>query len=343
MLSVKQFIRSFNELISNSKRIVIVSHVNPDGDAVGSSLALCRVLRKQGHEVKAVLPNDFPSFLAWMPGIDDVFVFDRDIEAGTKLLAEADLVCMLDFNHPSRCGLVHNALCASKAPKVLIDHHRDAELDRFAAALVGSDIASSTSELVADCAFEFGEQYVDSDVADCLLAGIMTDTGSFAHSVFSRDVFDVCARLVSKSSNYTEIHQRIYNTFSEKRLRMLGFSISDRMTVLPDCSTAFIALSRKDLDMFDYQVGDTEGIVNYPLTLDGINMSVLITERQVGTVRFSFRSEGAFSVHELARKHFNGGGHTNAAGGTLQCSIEQAVKALTEVLPEYKNRLNSSK
>lgn len=343
MLSVKQFIQSFKELISNRKQIVIVSHVNPDGDAVGSSLALCKLLRKLGCNVKVVLPNDFPSFLAWMPGIDDVFIFDKDIEAGTKLLAEADLVCMLDFNHPSRCGLVHNALCASKAPKVLIDHHRDAELDRFVATLIGSDIASSTSELVADCVFEFGDKYLDSDIADCLLVGIMTDTGSFAHSVFSRDVFDVCARLVTKSNNYTEIHQRVYNTFSEKRLRMLGFSISDRMTVLPEYSTAFIALSRKDLDLFDYQVGDTEGIVNYPLTLDGINMSVLITERQVGTIRFSFRSEGSFSVHELSRKYFNGGGHTNAAGGTMQSNIEQAVKALLDVLPEYKDRLNSSK
>jgi len=338
------FFNSFNNLINNKKNVVIVTHVNPDGDAIGSSLALWHILRKKGLDPIVVIPNEYPSFLAWIPGADRIFVFDKDVDGGTALLKNADLICVLDFNNPSRAGLVHNALCAAKCPKVLIDHHMDANIANFAACMSRMDI-SSTSELVANLAFDFGfDEFVDQNVADCLLAGIMTDTGSFAHSVYSGDVFEVCSRLVTKSSNYTEIHQRIYSTFTENRLRLLGFAISNRMVVLDEYATAFIVLDKKDLNVFNYHIGDTEGIVNYPLTLDGIVMSVLITERQEGTIRLSFRSKGDFSVHELAKKHFNGGGHTNAAGGTMQdTTTEHVVDVLKQVLPEYKNSLLSER
>ena len=166
----------------------------------------------------------------------------------------------------------------------------------------------------------------------------MTDTGSFSHSIFHPETFSICARLIEKSIPYNQIHQYVYDTFSENRLRLLGYSISNKMEILDEYATAIISLDKEELSRFDYQVGDTEGIVNYPLSLKKIKMSVLVTERQ-GVIRFSFRSKGDFSVHEVAGKYFNGGGHTNAAGGTLTCSMEAALEKLHQILPEYKEML----
>jgi phosphoesterase RecJ-like protein len=171
-----------------------------------------------------------------------------------------------------------------------------------------------------------------------LLVGIMTDTGSFAHSIFHPRTFEIVSLLVEKSMPYTLVHQLVYDTMSENRLRLLGFSINNRMEIIEDCATAIIALNKSDLDKFNYQTGDTEGVVNFPLSMDKIKMSVLVTERQ-DQIRFSFRSKGDFSVHELAQKHFKGGGHTNAAGGTLTCSFDEAVAILKSVIPEYKDLL----
>ena len=167
----------------------------------------------------------------------------------------------------------------------------------------------------------------------------MTDTGSFSHSIYHPETFEICGKLISPTVNYQLIHSKIYNTFSENRLRLLGHCINNRMTVLNEYHTAYIYLTKADLESFDYQVGDTEGVVNFPLMIDDVKMAVLITERQ-GAIRFSFRSKGEFSVHELAKEHFNGGGHTNAAGGTLNCTIEQAINAFLKVLPQYKTLLN---
>ena len=339
-MSKQLFFNQFREILSQYKRVVIVSHVNPDGDAMGSSLALYYFMLKFGIDVKVIIPNDFPSFLAWMPGTEDVLIFDKNAEKGAELLNSADLICYLDFNHPSRTGLVHNDLChCTKTPKVLIDHHRDADYSQFIAYLSVVE-TSSTSELVAELIQYFGfDKYLDDNIATCLLVGIMTDTGSFAHSIYHPETFEICGKLISPTVDYQLIHSKIYSTFSEDRLRLLGHCINNRMTILDEYNTAYIYLSKADLEEFRYQVGDTEGVVNYPLMIDKIRMAVLITERQ-GVIRFSFRSKGDFSVHELAKAHFNGGGHTNAAGGTLNCSIEQAIKAFLDVIPQYKEELN---
>ena len=336
-MSKQLFFNKFSEFVKQYKRVVIVSHVNPDGDAIGSSLGLYYFLLKFGIDVKIIIPNDFPLFLSWMPGVDDILVFDKNQEKGAEYLNNAELICYLDFNHPSRTGLVHNDLChCTKTPKLLIDHHRDADFSQFAMYLSEVE-TSSTSELVAELIQYHGfDKYLDDNIATCLLVGIMTDTGSFAHSIYHPETFEICGKMISPSVDYQLIHSKIYNTFSENRLRLLGYSISSRMTILNEYHTAYIYLTKADLEMFDYQVGDTEGVVNFPLMIDNIKMAVLITERQ-GVIRFSFRSKGDFSVHELARAHFNGGGHTNAAGGTLECSIDQAIKKFLEVLPEYKS------
>ena len=337
-----------NELIFNTiidlftkyKKIVIVSHVNPDGDALGSSLALCLFAKKLGANPRVIVPNDFPDFLSWMPSVQDVLVYDKNREEALGVMSDAELFCYLDFNTPSRTGVMYNDLChLNSKPKVLIDHHIGADSSQFVACFSETEI-SSTSEIVAELIkYQGFDKYLDDDIATNIIVGMVTDTGTFSHSIF-KNTFSIFGEILALTTvNYKKIHQNIYDNSSENRLRLLGFLINDRMTVLNEYNTAYIYASKSDLERFDYQVGDTEGVVNYPLSIQNIKMSVLITERQ-GVIRMSFRSKDDFSVNDLARKYFNGGGHLNAAGGTLTCSLEEAVERLKAVLPEYKEELN---
>lgn len=331
------FFQSLDAVNQSPTRIAVLCHVNPDGDAIGSSLAFSQLLRKFGHEVEVMVSNDFPGFLAWMPGADKIHIYEREAEQCNIILDNAAYIAILDFNHLSRAGLIQDKLKALNTPKILIDHHRDTDFGGFLCMLSETEV-SSTAELVAATVLHYGDQYLDESIATNLMVGIMTDTGSFSHSIFHPETLSICAELVRKSMSYNEIHRLVYDTFSEKRLRLLGYAISNKMEVLDDYATAIIALNKEELASFDYHVGDTEGVVNYPLSMEKICMSVLVTERQ-GVIRFSFRSKGAFSVHELAQKHFNGGGHTNAAGGTLNCSMEEALEKLHRILPEYQAAL----
>ena len=334
----EQFFEALDAVIQTPKRFAVVSHVNPDGDAIGSSLAFAQFLEKFGHDAEVMVSNDFPEFLAWMPGACNIHIYDKASDACDKILEAADVLVILDFNHSSRSGLIQDTLKKLNTKKILIDHHRDTDLGQFYCALSDTEV-SSTSELVAEVVMYYGEHYLDEAIATNLLVGIMTDTGSFSHSIYHPETLSICAKLVNKSMSYNKIHQLVYDTFSEGRLRLLGYSISNKMEVLDEYATAIIALSKEELARFNYQVGDTEGIVNFPLNMKKIRMSVLVTERQ-GIIRLSFRSKGSFSVHEVANKYFNGGGHTNAAGGTLTCSLEKALELLHQVLPEYKEQLN---
>lgn len=331
------FFLTLDEVVKTPKRFALITHVNPDGDAIGSSLAFSQLLRKLGHETEVIVSNDFPGFLAWMPGASDIHIYEKNAPLCDKILDQADCVVLLDFNQFSRSGLVQDKLSSLKTSKILIDHHREPNLDNFICALSETQV-SSTSELVAETILHFGEQYLDASIATNVLVGIVTDTGSFAHSVFRPETFALCAKMIEYAPSYTQIHQLVYDTFSEDRLRLLGYSISNKMEVLDDYATTIISLTKEELARFNYQPGDTEGVVNYPLSMKKMVMSVLVTERQ-GVVRLSFRSKGNFSVHELAQKYFNGGGHTNAAGGTLTCSMDEALNLLHRVLPEYREKL----
>lgn len=338
-MSKELIFSSIINLITKYKKIVIVSHVNPDGDALGSSLALCLFAKKLGAEPRVIVPNDFPNYLSWMPAAQDVIIFDKNTDEAVKIMSEADLFCYLDFNTPSRTGLMHNDLChLNEIPKILIDHHIGADSSQFEACFSETEI-SSTSEMVAELIkYQGFETYLDNDIATNIIVGMITDTGTFSHSIF-KNTFSIFGEILSSTSvNYKKIHQNIYDTSTENRLRLLGFLINDRMTILNEYNTALIYASKADLERFDYQVGDTEGVVNYPLSVANIKMSVFFTERQ-GCIRLSFRSKDDFSVNDLARKHFNGGGHLNAAGGTLTCSLEEAIEMFKSVLPEYKEEL----
>lgn len=339
-MSKELIFSSIITLLSKYKKIVIVSHVNPDGDALGSSMALSLFVKKMKAEVKVIVPNDYPTYLAWMPSVQDVLIYDKNVEEANRIMSEAELFCYLDFNTESRTGIMHNDLCRyNKVPKILIDHHIGADRTQFVACYSETEI-SSTSEMVAELIkYQGFDTYLDNDIATNIIVGMITDTGTFSHSIF-KNTFSIFGEILSQTTiDYKKIHQNIYNTSTENRLRLLGFLINDRMTILEEYNTAFIYASKSDLERFDYQVGDTEGVVNYPLTIANIRMSVLITEKQ-GVIRLSFRSKDDFSVNDLSRKHFNGGGHLNAAGGTLNCSLEEAIEKLKSVLPEYKELLN---
>ena len=317
------FFERFDAVIQSHRRFVLACHVNPDGDAIGSVLAMAEFLKGFDKEVKMVVANDFPDFLHWMPGASDFLVFEKDAEACRAAIAEAECIMMLDFNNLSRSGILHNEIGKTRCPRVLVDHHRDPDESQFYCSYSDTCV-SSASEIVTEIILHYGKSYLTERISTNLLVGIMTDTGSFAHSIYHPRTFELVSILVEKSMSYTCIHELVYDTMSEDRLRLLGFSINNRMEVLDDYATAIIALSKSDLDSFNYKVGDTEGVVNFPLSMDKIKMAVLVTERQ-DQIRLSFRSKGSFSVHELASKHFKGGGHTNAAGDTLTCSFESGA------------------
>lgn len=340
VMQVDTFFERFNAVIQSPKRMVLACHVNPDGDAIGSVLAMAEFLECRGHDVKMVVANDFPDFLHWMPGADRFLVFEKSPEECKSAIAAAECIMMLDFNNLSRSGILHNEIGKTRCPRVLIDHHRDPDESQFCC-VYSSTCVSSASEIVTEIILHYGKEELTERMSTNLLVGIMTDTGSFAHSIYHSRTFDLVSILVEKSMPYGLVHQLVYDTMSENRLRLLGFAINNRMEVLDQYSTAIIALNKSDLERFSYQPGDTEGVVNFPLSMKKIKMAVLVTERQ-DQIRLSFRSKGDFSVHELANKHFKGGGHTNAAGGTLTCSFEEAVEKLKSVLPEYQELLNEA-
>ncbi len=334
------FIPYLKNKLTDSQKIVVTSHSNPDGDAIGSSLALAHYLSDMGHDVSVLMPNQFPGFLQWLPGAENIIIFDQNAKLARSRLEESELLFCLDYNELSRSGSLTEDLRKFQGARFMIDHHRDPEIDAFEDYI--SDISvSSTAELLYQVLAEVsGNTIFTKNISTCLFVGIMTDTGSFSHSINRPETFEIVASLIRSGVDAVAVHQKIFDTFSESRLRLLGHCISNRMTVFEAYSTAIITLSRSDLADFNFQIGDTEGVVNYPLSMEKIRMSVLITEKK-DLIRLSFRSKGDFSVHELARKHFNGGGHKNAAGGNMNDSLDNTFKHLLAILPEYADQLNN--
>lgn len=333
-MQTEVFYETFDDILLNPKRFVLVCHVNPDGDAIGSMLAMGEFLRLKGHEVKTMCPNAFPEFLAWMPGASDILVFEQEAEACKTAIAEAEAIMMLDFNNLARTAVLHNEIGKTRCPRILVDHHIDPELDHVACYYSETKV-SSASEIVAEIVLHYGEQFVTKGVATNLIVGIMTDTGCFSHSIYHPRTFELMSQLVDKSMPYKLIHEMVYDSFTEGRLRLLGYAIGQKMEVMKDYAVAIISLSQEEMDRFDFQPGDTEGIVNFPLSMKKIKVSVLITERP-DQIRLSFRSKGSFSVNDLANKHFKGGGHTNAAGGsTSMIGMAATISLLKDIIPEY--------
>ncbi len=335
----KQDISSIKQLLSTPKKIVIVAHKNPDGDAIGSSLGLYHYLVKGNHNVNVIMPNDYPSFLKWIPGNDAVLIHDAQTATCDSLINESDIIFTLDFNAFHRTGNMETALTESNALKIMIDHHQAP--DDYAAYTFSDVSMSSTCEMVYHFINMLGDlDKINSAIATSLYVGIMTDTGSFRFSSTTSTTHRVVADLIEKGANNSEIHNHVFDTNSYERLQLLGCALTN-LKVLPEHRTAFITLSQQELHNFNYKKGDTEGVVNYGLSLDGVVLAaIFIEDRQEGIIKISLRSKGNFSVNEMSRAHFEGGGHTNAAGGKSYLSLEKTIEKFISILPSYNKALN---
>ncbi len=332
-------IDSLKDLLSSPKKISIITHTNPDGDAIGSSLALYNYLIIKGNSVKVIVPNDFPDFLAWMPNADKILINSRKAKECKDVISQSDIVFCLDFNALSRIDKVENYIKETSAKKILIDHHLQPETESFDYCISIIKV-SSTSELVYEFISELGdENLINKDISECLFVGIMTDTGSFSFSCNYERTFEITARLIGKGLDAEHVHRLVYDTYSENRMRLLGHCLSERLVVHPDFSTAYIYLTKEDLKRFNYQVGDTEGVVNYALSIKGIQLAALFTERE-NKIRISFRSKGNFDVNIFARTHFEGGGHKNAAGANSYIQLNDTLDRFETILNDYKIELN---
>ncbi|WP_273566506.1 DHH family phosphoesterase [Maribacter halichondriae] len=333
-------IQTVKQLLSVPQKIVIVPHKNPDGDAIGSTLALWHYLNNTGQEATIIAPNDYPKFLKWMPGNEHILNFERENSQAREKIDAATLIFTLDFNHLGRIGQMESFLEKSTATFIMIDHHQS---PADYALITYSDVTmSSTCEMVYNFIASLGDtDKITPEIADCLYTGIMTDTGSFKFASTTSRTHIVVADLIEKGARNTTIHHQIYDTNSPNRLHLLGCALKN-MVILENYRTAYITLSQEELDAYGYQKGDTEGFVNYGLTLEGIIFAVIFIEnKEEGIIKISFRSVGEFSVNEFARAHFDGGGHDNAAGGRSELSLPETATRFESLLNSYKNQLKS--
>jgi len=330
--------RQLSQLLAQPRRTVLVPHRNPDGDAIGACLGLAQYLRKTGHQVQVLSPNDFPEFLKWMPGAREVQLFEKAPEAGRQLLEQAELIFTLDFNTLDRTGEMEGALKQAPGHFILIDHHP--EPGDYAAICYSDVRVSSTCGMVYNTIEALqGLPQIDAALASCLYAGIMTDTGSFKFASTAPRTLRVAADLMERGADHAEIHRLVYDTNRPQRLQLLGRALGN-LRILPALRTAFITLSQDELDACDFMKGDTEGFVNYGLSLEGVVLAAIFIEhRAEGIVKISLRSQGSFDVNAMARAHFEGGGHRNAAGGRSPQSLDETVRRFEAVLPSYKNEL----
>lgn len=336
----KQDISNIKQLLSTKKKIVIVPHKNPDGDAIGSTLGLYHYLMKVNHDVTVISPNDYPEFLKWIPGENTILKHDSQTESCEQKINKADIIFTLDFNAFHRAGNMETILSRSSAIKIMIDHHQAP--DNYASYMFSDVTMSSTCEMVYHFIDMLGDtEKVDANIATCLYVGIMTDTGSFRFRSTTSKTHEIIAHLIEKGADNTGIHAKIYDSNSYNKLQLLGCALNN-LKVIPKSRTAYITLSQSELQKYDYKKGDTEGVVNYGLSLDDIVLAaIFIEDRQEGIIKISLRSKGDFSVNELSRAHFNGGGHTNAAGGKSDLSLQKTVEKFISILPSYNKALSN--
>ena len=327
------------EILSKPKKIAIVTHRNPDGDAYGSSLALYLYLLKLDHEVTVVSPNDCPEFLKWLPGENNIVIFENNKLAAGKILQEAEIVFTLDFNAFHRLGEPMGSMMQEINPVyVLIDHHQ--QPDDYAEFVYVDPKMSSTSQMIYQFIDKLdGRSLIDKDIATCLYAGILTDTGSFRFPATTSMTHRIVADLLDKGAKNSDIYNKIHDVNTYDRLQLLGKAL-ENMVVLERFHTAYITLSQNELNKHNFKRGDTEGFVNYALSLKNIIFAVIfIEDKKQKIIKMSLRSVGDFSVNEFARNYFDGGGHINAAGGKSELSLEQTIKKFVDILPSLKNEL----
>ncbi|GAB3503149.1 bifunctional oligoribonuclease/PAP phosphatase NrnA [Spirosoma knui] len=321
-----------------AQTILITTHQNPDADAMGSSLGLAGYLRKKGHHVTVVTPTEYSQNLHWMSGNEDVVVFDEKIRVTVaQLFEDANVIFCLDFSSLDRIRELAPMVRQSRARKILIDHHLEPE--SFADLALWDPSAAATAELVYRLIVELGDKdQIDKPIAECLYSGLMTDTGSFRHSNTTGNVHRMAADLVDLKIDISSIHRRIFDNVSIDKFRLLGYVLNEKLKVLPEFKFAYITLTDAELKRFRSKTGDTEGMVNYALAVEGVVMAAILIDRNE-EIRLSFRSIGDFSVRELASAHFGGGGHRNAAGGRSKLSLAETEQKLLAILPQYQQVL----
>ncbi|RYY36518.1 MAG: bifunctional oligoribonuclease/PAP phosphatase NrnA [Sphingobacteriaceae bacterium] len=331
-------IASVVQLLEQPRRIVITTHHKPDGDAMGSSLGLYNYLIQQGHHAKVIVPSDYPDFLSWMPGNEEVLIYTDHTQRANTLIAEAEMIFCLDFNALSRINDMEAPVRASSAVKLMIDHHLEPEdFDDFRYWDINACAAAQlVYTFIADALNNKG--LINKDVATCLYTGIMTDSASFRLPKTTAEVHLIAANLINAGAVNWRIHELVYSSSTENRLRFLGDCLANRLEVLYEYNTAIIAVNKEELERYEVETGDTEGIVNYALSISNVRLAAFIVER-TDAVKLSLRSKGEFPANEICKKYFQGGGHRNAAGGKSDLPLDAVVEKFKSILPDYKKLL----
>jgi bifunctional oligoribonuclease and PAP phosphatase NrnA len=327
----KEDITAIQNLLATPKKIAIIPHRSPDGDAMGSTLALYHFLLKMHHKPVVISPNEFPNFLAWLPGSETVLIYENDRENCTKILNEAELVFTLDFNALHRTGEMEQVLSKLSAPMIMVDHHQ--KPDTYAAITYSETAIGSTCEMIYNfISFLNKKELIDKTIATCIYTGITTDSGSFRFPSTTSTTHRIVAELIDLGIENSEIHNLLFDDNSYHRLQLLGRALQN-MKVFPEYKTSYTSLTQKELDEFHYEKGDTEGVVNYGLSIKGIHFAAIFIEhRDENIIKISFRSQGSFDVNQFAREHFNGGGHINAAGGKSYENMKNTLNKFEELI-----------
>ena len=330
----KQDSKSLQALLDKRPIITIIPHTSPDGDAIGSTLGLYHFLKNQGHDVQVIAPTDFPDFLKWMPEADQILIYPNQESRAEQRIADSSLIFTLDFNNLLRAKPLTPFLQKSLATFVMIDHHQ--QPDTYATITYSDEKASSTCELIYNTIVSLGSQEaINKTIATCLYTGIMTDTGGFRFSMTSPQTHRVAAVLLEKGANCAQIASEVLDSYSIDRLQLLG-TVLDGLTYLKEYKTAYMSVSSKILKQFNFRKGDTEGFVNYGLRIKEAELAVIFIENEEDNlIKISFRSKTTLDVNLLARMYFNGGGHINAAGGSMSISLEDTIAYFLEVLPKF--------
>ena len=323
-------ISRFKQMVSVATKVVVLSHTSPDGDAIGSSVGLSRMLSGMGISSKVILPDEFPACYRFLLQNDEVMIASASYDQAKAFIDTCDLIIAVDFNDLSRLDILKDVVKESKVPKILIDHHLNPTIDVFDLVFSDNTMSSSAELVYWILMLAYGKTVVTKSVAECLYTGICTDTGSFSYSCNSPTVYNATAHLVEAGVNVSDIHSNIYNSYSKERLLLLGFCINQRLRIFDDMKLAYFYISKEDQKRFAAQKGDLEGVVNYTLMMEDIQVGALVKENDEGVVRISFRSKSDFNVNDFARKYFDGGGHRKASGATSTMNLEDTCMYMEE-------------
>lgn len=333
----EDLITKVQKSIDSVDKIIIVTHVGPDGDAIGSALALWHYLMTLDKNPVIIVPSLFPDFLTWMPGAESILDYENDKAKADELIASAELIFAVDFNEEIRLAKMAEPVINAKAPKILIDHHLHP--DDFAKIIISYPEISSSSELIFRLICRLGDfSKINLACAECIYTGMMTDTGGFTYNSNNHEIYTIISELIKIGVDKDAIYRKVYNTYSVDRFRLMGFCLYKKMKIYPEYRTALITLTAKELSIFNYINGDTEGFVNIPLSIKGIDFSVFMREDE-GRIKVSLRSQGSFPANKVAADLFSGGGHLNAAGGECFIPLSDTVEIFEEALPDYKDFL----